>query len=89
MSNEATKQVTNTPKPKALTEHGSSAYTSLSCSHLRNMRARDARKVQQGLQIEGPAWIKLGNAVRYLTEDLDAWMLKNRVGGQTNLEVSA
>ena len=81
MNKEDARQVVDVPKPKAVTERGAGIYTSTSCSHLRNMRARDAKKVQEGLEIEGPAWVKLGNAVRYLTDDLDAWLLKNRVAG--------
>jgi predicted DNA-binding transcriptional regulator AlpA len=34
-------------------------------------------------QGRGPAWIQMGGrAVRYRREDVDAWMLAHRVGGE-------
>jgi len=34
-------------------------------------------------QQEGPAYIKLGKAVRYRKEDLDAYILRAKIGGAT------
>lgn len=46
-------------------------YLSLDPGHLANLRSR-------GL---GPAYVRLGRAVRYRTEDLDQWVQSQRVDG--------
>lgn len=61
-------------QPRALREKEAATYLGLSSFHLRNTRVVDARRKARGEPIEGPAWINIGRAVRYLREDLDAWL---------------
>ena len=37
----------------------------------------------------GPAYLKLGRSVRYLKEDLDAWLTANRIGNSNAPQRSA
>lgn len=64
--------------PRVLREREAADYLSLSASYLRNTRARDMRKQTKGEGIEGPAWINIGGAVRYVRDDLDAWIEYHR-----------
>ncbi len=60
--------------PRAMREPDAAAYVGFSASYLRNTRVADMRKVAAGGAIDGPRWIHVGTAVRYLREDLDAWL---------------
>lgn len=60
--------------PRALREQDAATYLGFSASYLRNTRVADMRKAASGKPIEGPSWINIGSAVRYLREDLDAWI---------------
>ena len=72
--------------PRALREGDAAKYVGFSSSYLRNQRVADMRKVADGRQIDGPRWINFGVAVRYLLEDLDAWIDSHRPdGGQREL----
>jgi predicted DNA-binding transcriptional regulator AlpA len=55
--------------PHSLTEPDGASYIGMSRAFLRQGR-------QQG---RGPAYIKVGRAVRYRVEDLDAWISAHRV----------
>ncbi|MBL8329337.1 MAG: hypothetical protein JNJ71_10830 [Rubrivivax sp.] len=65
--------------PRALREHDAAAYLGFSSSYLRNQRVADMRKMAKGEEIDGPRWVNIGTAVRYLREDLDAWIDSFRV----------
>lgn len=60
--------------PRALREHNAAAYLGFSSSYLRNQRVADMRAIANGQPIQGPRWVHIGTAVRYLREDLDAWI---------------
>ena len=60
--------------PRALRENDAATYVGFSASYLRNQRVADMRLLAKGKPIEGPRWINVGTAVRYLREDLDAWI---------------
>jgi len=56
------------------TEKEASKYISMSLSFLRQDRTNGLRLNRT----PGPAFLKLGRAVRYLKVDLDSWLLKHR-----------
>ena len=60
--------VPTTPR-QAISEREAAPYTGLSTHGLRAMR-------RQG---RGPAYLRLGRAIRYRIVDLDAWMTAHRV----------
>lgn len=68
-------------QPRALREPAAAEYCGFSSSYLRNTRVADMRRQAKGEAIEGPRWINIGTAVRYLREDLDAWLQSRRIGG--------
>ncbi|EKE70222.1 helix-turn-helix transcriptional regulator [Gallaecimonas xiamenensis] len=55
---------------RALTEIEASQYIAMSRSYLRQARMEGNRKNRT----PAPPFIKIGRAVRYLREDLDAWL---------------
>lgn len=59
---------------KALKESEVCEYLGLSHSFLRNARMERMR----GGRPPGPAFIRIGRTVRYLVEDLDAWLASYR-----------
>ena len=63
-------------EPKTLTEPETSVYIKMSRSYLRQARCAG----QVGHRTRGPAFIKIGRSVRYLVEDLDAWLEEHRQG---------
>lgn len=65
--------------PRSLREQDAAAYVGFSSSYLRNTRVADMRSEAAGLPIKGPRWINVGAAVRYLRDDLDAWIDSFRV----------
>ena len=56
-------------------EHEAAAYIGMSVSYLRLSRMDGDR----ANRTPGPNFIKIGKAVRYLKEDLDAWLEAHRV----------
>lgn len=64
--------------PRALRENDAAAYCGFSGSYLRNLRCADKGRREDGEPIKGPPWIVIGGAVRYLKEDLDAWLDSHR-----------
>ncbi len=58
-----------------LTEHEASEYIGMSRSFLRKDRMDGIRKNRTA----GPQFLKIGRSIRYLKDDLDAWLLKNRI----------
>lgn len=62
-------------KSSALKEGEAATYVGMSVSYLRQTRMEGNRKGRT----PGPAYIKIGRAVRYLIEDLDTWLKENRV----------
>jgi predicted DNA-binding transcriptional regulator AlpA len=55
---------------RALKEPEAAQYLSMSTSFLRQARMDGIRENRT----PGPAFVKIGRAVRYLREDLDAWL---------------
>ena len=64
--------------PRALREGDAAVYVGFSSSYLRNERVADIRRRRAGKSIKGPQWVNVGTAVRYLREDLDAWIDSHR-----------
>jgi hypothetical protein len=62
------------PKPLAVNEFDASVILSTPVQTLRNHR--HLRK--------GPPYLKLGKAVRYLVEDLERYLVENRVDPSNN-----
>ena len=61
------------PEPRAFTEEAAAAYCSVSRSYLRQSRLlANGRKT--GTTTPGPKPTYIGRWVRYLREDLDAWL---------------
>jgi hypothetical protein len=60
---------------EVLTEEETAKYICMSRSFLRQDRMNGYRKGRT----RGPAYVKLGRAVRYRKQDLDNWILANRV----------
>lgn len=59
--------------PAAMSPADAATYLAVPAGTLANWRC-DGRT-------EGPAYVKVGAKVVYRVADLDAWLLKNRVGG--------
>lgn len=59
-----------TVEKRAYTEQEASVYIGMSRSYLRQARMEGQRKNRT----VAPPFIKIGRAVRYLKEDLDAWL---------------
>ena len=55
---------------RSYTEKEASLYINMSRSYLRQARMEGNREVRTS----APRFIKIGRAVRYLREDLDAWL---------------
>ena len=64
-----------TIEKRALTDPEASKYIGMSESFLRQSRMNGDRQNRT----PGPLYIKIGRAVRYLIEDLDAWLDEHRV----------
>ena len=67
-------QTVLTEGKRCLTEAEAASYLSLSQSFLRQARMNGPRENRT----PGPPFVRLGRAVRYLTRDLDAWLLRHR-----------
>jgi predicted DNA-binding transcriptional regulator AlpA len=59
----------------ALNEKAAAQYVGMSVSYLQHHRCYGST----GKRMPGPAYIKLGSAVRYLISDLDHWVAKHKV----------
>jgi len=60
---------------KAVNEKVAARYIGMSVPFLRQSRMGDARENRT----PGPPYLKLGRSIRYLIEDLDAWLTAHRV----------
>ena len=60
---------------RCLTETETSMYISMSRSYLRQDRMNGFRRGRK----PGPPFVKISNSVRYLKDDLDAWLEQYRV----------
>lgn len=58
-----------------LTEKEAAEYITMSQSFLRQDRMNGYREGRT----RGPEFMKLGRAIRYRKEDLDSWLIQNRV----------
>ena len=56
--------------PRALTEREAASYIGMSRSYLAQARMEGPRETRT----PAPLFIKIGRSVRYLREDLDAWL---------------
>ncbi len=68
-------QVVSQESKRALTEAEAARYVAMSRSFLRQDRMNGPRRGRT----HAPPYIKIGRTVRYLIEDLDAWLLSHRV----------
>lgn len=62
-------------KIEVLTETEAAKYIRMSRSFLNQDRMNGYRKGRT----PGPKYLKLGKSIRYRKEDLDEWLMKNRV----------
>ncbi len=60
---------------RSLTEKEAAEYIGMSCSFLRQDRMNGFRLNRT----PGPNYVRIGRAVRYLREELDKWLEKNKV----------
>jgi len=60
---------------RAMGEPAAAAYIGMSRSFLRQDRMNGARDNRA----EGPRFVRIGRRIRYLKDDLDAWLESNRV----------
>ncbi len=58
-----------------LTEKEAAEYIGMSRSFLRKDRMDGIRENRTA----GPEFLKIGRSIRYLKNDLDTWLLKNRI----------
>ena len=65
---------------RAYTEAEAAAYIGMSRSFLRQDRMNGTRE----RHAEGPSWIRIGRAIRYLKEDLDCWLDSFRISESTS-----
>lgn len=61
-------------KRRLLTDPEAATYIGMSISFLRQGRMEDRRANRS----PGPPFIKMGKAIRYDIQDLDAWLAANR-----------
>ncbi len=58
-----------------LTEAEAAEYICMSRSYLRQDRMNGFRKNRT----PGPPFVRMGRAIRYLKDDLDQWIMENRI----------
>lgn len=76
LQKKTTINVTATEEPRLLTEREAAAYIRMSMSFLAKDRMNGYR---YGIK-QGPEFVRNGRRnIRYRIEDLDAWIMKNRV----------
>lgn len=61
---------TSTAQPHNLNPRGAAEYLNLRAGTLANWRSAG----------KGPAFIRVGGAIRYSTDSLDAWLKANTIG---------
>ena len=71
----STREVFESHEKRAYTDRQAADYIGMSESYLRISRMDGDR----ANRTPGPNFIKIGKAVRYLKEDLDAWLEAHRV----------
>lgn len=59
---------------RGYTEEEAAYYIAMSRSFLRQDRMNGPRDGRAG----GPPWVRIGRSVRYLRDDLDAWLQRHR-----------
>lgn len=69
-----TKKKETSIKPRLLTDPEAATYLGVSLSFLRQGRMEGRRENRS----PGPPFIKMGKAIRYDLQDLDAWLSANR-----------
>ena len=60
---------------RSYNEAEASEYIAMSRAYLRQDRMNGIREGRTA----GPKWIRIGRSIRYLREDLDAWLEQHRV----------
>jgi hypothetical protein len=76
---EQTDRLANVIIPRSFRVVEAANYTGFAASFLNNLRCADMRAARLGKPVRGPRWITVGTAVRYLREDLDAWLDAHRM----------
>ncbi len=72
---------TSTIAPRAVSEEDAARYLGISQSSLRKGRMAGRRRAQ----MSSPPFVKMGRRVVYLIDDLDSWIVKNRIADQRGL----
>jgi len=67
---------------RSLTEEEAAEYISMSRAFLRQDRMNGARKKRT----RGPEFSKFGRTIRYMKEELDAWLDKHKVKRTDDVE---
>jgi hypothetical protein len=67
--------VTPIPAPELLDEHEVASIIRMSVAYLRADRSRG----HVGGATPGPPFLRIGRAIRYRRDDLDAWLAEKRV----------
>lgn len=63
---------------RSLNEDEAAGYINMSSHYLRKARTSEL----SGVKAPGPPFIRIGRSIRYLRDDLDAWLsTRERVGG--------
>jgi hypothetical protein len=75
MAMAATQRQDKKPAPELLNEVAAAAYICMSVAYLRADRCRG----HVGGHTPGPPFYRLGAAIRYHRDDLDAWLAAHRV----------
>jgi len=65
---------------RAMSEPQAACYINMSRSFLRQDRMNGTRTNRT----DGPPFVKIGRRIRYLKDDLDAWLEENRVVRNTS-----
>ncbi len=65
--------------PPVLSVKDAAIYCACSTSSLNTWRAADAKRLQRGEQLVGPAWVMLSYGIRYPRAYLDAWIQRTSV----------
>ena len=69
---------TQSVQPRAFPESVAGTYIGFSGSYLRKVRAEDRERIERGEEPVGPTYIRIGNSILYLREDLDKWLEEKR-----------
>lgn len=77
--------VTQAAAPELLDEPAAASYISMSVAYLRADRSRG----HVAGSTPGPAYLRLGRAIRYRRDDLDSWLAARRVDRSSRSQLSA